>query len=491
MIRYCVLFLDNLLWMKAIKIYLLVSAGFLISFATWSQAIVDISLESELTSNQLSQSLQFPVLHGVRNYRVTYSTPGIDGQPDTASGLIVLPTNTEATGIVVYQHGTSNGRQDVPSNLNNEALLVMAFAGQGYISCAPDYLGLGTSRGFHPYVHAATEASAGVDLLIATMGFAADQGFESVQHIFVTGYSQGGHAAMALSQALHERPTDDLWLTAGAPMSGPYSLSDVMNDRMIEGMIEYDFPDYVVYNLLGYQEFYGNIYSSLDSVFKEGYVDQILAFSKEEISLSALRNFLVDQLERDFGNTIPINMFREDFVQELRADSLHPYHIALRENDTYLWTPDVPLRMYYCGADEQVPFENSLVAEREMKARGASDVEAIELDPNANHGGCVPPAVIATIGFFNTFRTTGVGTGVTMESISVHPNPTNGFVDIQISNGKTIDLVLTNLLGQIILRAKHEAQPSLNLSSLRNGIYLLHFQDVDGNRGAHKIYLNK
>ena len=88
-------------------------------------------------------------------------------------------------------------------------------------------------------MHAATEAQAGLDMLLASRSFASDMGIDIGDHIFVAGYSQGGHGAMALHKAIQDRPTDDLWVTASAPMSGPYSISGVMKD-LILGEEAYD-----------------------------------------------------------------------------------------------------------------------------------------------------------------------------------------------------------------------------------------------------------
>jgi hypothetical protein len=49
-----------------------------------------------------------------------------------------------------------------------EGGLSLIFAARGYVVVAADYVGLGVSETFHPYLHAESEATAVVDALRAT-----------------------------------------------------------------------------------------------------------------------------------------------------------------------------------------------------------------------------------------------------------------------------------------------------------------------------------
>jgi hypothetical protein len=101
---------------------------------------------------------------------------------------------------------------------------VELFASDGYATVAPDYLGLGTGPGYHPYLDAASETTASIDMLDAAVAFADRRGRAFDPAILVTGFSQGGEAAMALGRALQDG-NDDRWrLAAIAPISGPYDV---------------------------------------------------------------------------------------------------------------------------------------------------------------------------------------------------------------------------------------------------------------------------
>lgn len=439
-----------------------------------AQSIISTEILEELSQNELTLLTSVNALNGVIVYKVNYLTNGSDNQPDTASGLVVLPDDTTVVRLLAYQHGTTDGREDVPSRNNNEALLAKALAGQGYIVSAADYLGLGDSRGFHPYVHAATEASAGVDLLLASRDLASMRGFSAVEQIFVTGYSQGGHAAMAMAQAIQERSTDDLFITAAAPMSGPYSISSVMKDVTLLDTSEYFFPAYAAYTLLGYQEVYGNLYDSLEQVFKPQFIPMINAFYEGNIGLGNLNVFLIDQLTTDFGGSIPVNLFNDQFLDSFINDSLNSVNIALADNDTYLWVPQFPMRLFYCTGDDQVNFMNSLVAEEYMKNNGAADIQAIDVFPPGDHGECVFPAVLATLAFFNEFPvSTSTVERSTWSDLEVFPNPVTDQLTLKapdLSNGQ---LRIYNQLGISVLSIKNFNGSALNVSNLPPGIYHL------------------
>ena len=139
-----------------------------------SQNLVSATFLGQKTKAELlAQFNNLPFIqYGAKYYSITYTTKSVQGAVDTASGLLAIPDNpTLKYSRLVYQHGTSGSRQDVPSiNVltGGEGIVGQLFAGLGYVAFLPDYLGLGnTSKGFHPYVHAASEAWAAMDMLRA------------------------------------------------------------------------------------------------------------------------------------------------------------------------------------------------------------------------------------------------------------------------------------------------------------------------------------
>lgn len=416
--------------------------------------------------------------YDVDMYRILYETPGVDQLPDTASGILLIPQAGDDTPlpIVVYAHGTTNGPADVPSQQKGGFEVALAYAGFGFISIAPDYLGLGTSRGFHPYVHAATEASASLDMLngcLEYLEFNPGPNWDP-NFLFVSGYSQGGHASMALHKEI-----EDFWsfvypVSAATHMSGPYSISGVMRDKILSDD-SYGFPAYIAYIILGYQPIYGNLYNTINDIFKEPFATEIDRFYNGEINLTALNAELILQLQAIDGDTINKKMFQDSVIMNIENNPNHPINLALLDNDTYKWAPNAPTRLYYCGMDEQVPFENSLVAETTMNDLGAPDVLAVNMNPNFGHGQCVFPAVLASIDFFKSILNPSSLKYLNKEAdlLTVSPNPTYDLLTIEWDkayDGMTCEIVNAN--GQSMLK-RFSANNQISTEQLPSGMYFI------------------
>ncbi|WP_203718678.1 alpha/beta hydrolase family protein [Asanoa siamensis] len=236
----------------------------------------------------------------------------------------------------------------------------LLFATAGYLTVAPDYLGLGTGPGRHPYVHTETEASASVDAIRAAHRFAARSGQRLTGEVMVSGFSQGGHAAMALGQAMGQEPT--LRLRALAPISGPYDLSGTEIPALFDGRVDPMIGAfYLAYWTLSSDRLYG-LFDTPSQVFRAPY-DRTLpplfdgAHSEPEIipALPASPDLLV--------------------TPEYRARLLRPddaLRRAMDENSaTCQWRPRVPVRLYASSADREVPVDNTRKCATELRLRGA------------------------------------------------------------------------------------------------------------------------
>ena len=160
-----------------------------------------------------------------------------------------------AVPIASYQHGTSSTKTGVPGFQSQESLIGILLASTGYLCILPDYIGLGGSPGMHPYVHADTEALAVIDMIRSAREFIEDDPLRLNEQIFLFGYSQGGHATMAAHKMIQEEFSDEMWVTASNPMSGPYDISGVQTDILLSGE-PYATPSYLPYVMLGYQAVY-------------------------------------------------------------------------------------------------------------------------------------------------------------------------------------------------------------------------------------------
>lgn len=448
-----------------------------------AQELISFEYKGERSLLQMQADYGFLMQNGIEMYKILYTTPDVNGDLDTASGLLVLPVRDEVVQypLLAYMHGTVDSKADVPSNLAGGWELAAVWGGIGFVSAAPDFLGLGESRGFHPYVHAATEASAGVDMLFAARAFCGQEGPPLNDQLFVTGYSQGGHAAAALHRELEANHTADFTVTASAPMSGPYSISGAMRELMLSEE-PYFFPGYLAYTALSYNEAYG-LFDEVEEYFKPPYAEPVANFYAGEITLGELQDELIALLVANEGASVARYMLQDSLLAAVEAgDNSHPIMQALEDNDVYDWVPQAPTRLFYCTADDQVAFTNSTLADSVMNANGASDVMAVDVGPMLDHGACVQPATIAGATFFLGYREliTSAGEVPLASDIRVFPNPAAGQWQVEGLPGDA-DLHVLNLDGKTLESVGYTGGTlRLDATGYAPGYYLLRVESAAG-----------
>ena len=199
--------------------------------ASLNAAAFQDELAASPTGAQLLELTGNPVC-GVDFYYIRFWTVGGAGETTESSGALMVPTGAAPAcsgprPIVEYAHGTNPNKAlniaDITNTANTEGALIAAmFAAQGYIVVAPNYAGYDISTlGYHPFLNAAQQSGEMMDILAAartalptTLSSAtSDNG-----QLFLTGYSEGGHVAMATLRAMQAAGKT---VTAAAPMSGP------------------------------------------------------------------------------------------------------------------------------------------------------------------------------------------------------------------------------------------------------------------------------
>jgi len=406
-------------------------------------------------------------------YKLNYTTVDANGNPTIASGAFAVPVTTDCSDfpLTVYQHGTVLNKENVPSRDNAEAVLPKILAAGGYYTCTPDYIGMGDSPGLHPYMHAESEATAAIDMMRAARQFLNDSlNVQDNGQVFITGYSQGGHAAMALHKYIEDNDMlEEFDVVASAPASGPYAMSASQMDLILSNE-PYTNPGYLVYVLSSYQLVYNNIYTTYSDVLQSPY-DTIVVpyFNGDNISLSMddLNPLLPQQVQ---------DLVQPAYYSDLVNNDSNTLRLDLMANDNYNWVPIRPITMYYCTEDEQVSFDNTLTALDYMTENGAQNVSAINAGP-FTHGGCVIPALTGIFNLFQSLRTSCTVTGIeSYEIISgMYPNPVRSNLTV-VTNEIADRYELISSLGQVIQKGNNPSnstQFDLDLSSLESGIYYL------------------
>jgi pimeloyl-ACP methyl ester carboxylesterase len=356
----------------------------------------------QLIVGQLAPDMDVTFRYGVETYKVSYETITPRGDRTLATGLICLPSNCpNPIGVVSLQHGTIVVKTDAPSYSTSspEALVSVAFAGMGYVSVVTDYLGLGGSPGFHPFCHAGSEATAAIDLLRTTKQVCSDKEIVPSDRLFLIGYSQGGHATMALQREIESRYADEFNIIASAPMAGPYDLSGTMAD-------DFQKPDpitplgYFAYIMSSYQQVYRLVDSdSVDSFLLPPYNEILPPLMDGTHSADEIDAVLPERLDQ---------VMRPEYLAAVKNDPNHPLRVALRDNDTCKgWLPKAPMRLWHCSGDHDVLYQNSLVAVEEFRKMGL-EVTLTDPVPGGDHGDGVLPSLIQAFQWFMTFEPVGL-----------------------------------------------------------------------------------
>ena len=365
--------------------------GEIISFKllhTWSIEQTDSALASFDPD-----LLTYPNNYALHIYRVVYKTIDAFGEETQASGAVVVPMDAPAAPLCVYTHGTVVERYEVPSYESDELVLGILYGADGYVAVLPDYLGMGDSPGRHPYCHSATEATATIDLMRAARQLCNELGAAYSDQLFIFGYSQGGHAAMATTKAIQEDYSDEFTITASAPMSGPYDLDGAQTDLVLADE-PYGAPFYLPYLMFGYNEVY-DMYDTPSDYLLAPY-DSILPALFDGTHSGGEIDAVMPP--------VPKNIIRPEVLDDFINNPNNPFRLALKENDLTGWTPEVPILMYYCSGDELVTFQNSINAQNIFIANGSTTTDIYQPSASAGHGDCAEPCFIFANIYFSSLR---------------------------------------------------------------------------------------
>ena len=128
----------------------------------------------------------------VKVVALNYYTIGVTGEQANASGVLLVPAGacTSTAALVAYAKGTDVQKPRTLANpTDSETFLLAAmYAAQGYAVVATDYLGFAKSTyGYHPYLHADSEASSVVDSIRAARNAATTVGASLSGKVMLTG----------------------------------------------------------------------------------------------------------------------------------------------------------------------------------------------------------------------------------------------------------------------------------------------------------------
>lgn len=410
---------------------------------------------------------------GLNAYKITYYTKNEKNNLVKATGLLMYPKANYKLSTVVSDHGTTDSRQNVPSNLKGVLyagfVVELSYVLNGYILMAPDYVGMGSGDGVHPYVHYPTEASATIDFVTAANKVLAQQNVKRYDEYFLAGYSQGAHAAMSTLKKLSISNPNNLNFKYAYMGDGPYDFSGVTLQKGVLEKDVYPFTSFIANvvntcNKTGYQMYN----SSISEVISSEYLDRY--------------NYHVVQDNGGllWGPLVWRTLFTNNFVNDVTNNQNNKLRQCLKSNDVYDWYNKTPMTLGHSTVDLAIHPENTSKTIDVQRGYyswwdlNKYKLEAFYWGPLGHIGGIVP-FILASNAKFNTLRSGGLLNEWAMLTSKQSQNSQSGISSIYKSQIKP-DLQNMELLEVTDFnkeKAERKALSNNNLASLQDGVYLL------------------
>lgn len=357
-----------------------------------SSPLISYTKITELTAAGISARLPyqlkaFPLKYDVKVYRVVYLTNHPEEGKIRASGAVLIPEMKTPKGLVSQHHGTLWNDSSAPSHFfaSETALFGSYLASLGFVVSAPDYIGYGESSALeHLYEHAPSLATASADLIKAAKQVCKEVIKDLPDKLFLTGYSEGGFATMALHKHIQENLSNQLKVTASVPAAGAYNKT-AFAKYILAADKELSFMNSYLWVLKTYNKVY-NLNRPLSYYLNPPYAEIVEKEGVNSPNISGNPRVLFTP------------KFREDFLNGKDT----AFAKALKENDLTNWKPESPILMIHGTADDYVPFFNSETTYEAMKEKGAHKVELKKV-PNADHFSLVPAYYQTVLEFFHSF----------------------------------------------------------------------------------------
>lgn len=323
-------------------------------------------------------------------FEVIYETTYYDGTSVEASGIFFLPRKKDKEfPMICYHHGTQVAK-DRQINFGGEQAICIAFCTSGYMVAFPDYIGLGNGKKTHLYLHAETEAAASIDLLRALKDLIVKEDAKQSKYLFLTGYSQGGHATLATLKVMQEKYPSEFKVTAASPMSGAYDLGGVQSEVMFK---PYSHPGYLPYLMYSYQEVY-KCFKDGNCSFKPQYAAMLPSYYDGKHTMNEINKVMPE---------VPKDILTDEFLQGYSKEEKFPFKLAIAENSLHNWKPETPVLFCYCKADEQVNYKNAIVASDAMKLKGAKNIQLRQTSKKMGHKSCAVFSSVYAKMYFDSF----------------------------------------------------------------------------------------
>jgi predicted esterase len=315
---------------------------------------------------------------GYKAVKITYNTLGQNDEPVVASGLLVIPTASDAykaylasvgtsfsVSMICDNHGTIFTNAEAPSNVevanglpdSSVAVLMTGFA--GFAAILPDYIGYGDSNDVaHPYILKKASARASLDMIKASIKYMNDNHIVLNYQLFVSGYSEGGYNAMALAQEIEKSFSTSVNLKGVAPMAGPYNVTDLANIE-IDATRTMRFPAFLAYLADSYAYYYDDLSLSDITVKDASIVDPLFSGAYDAVPIHVGLGLANGTTDFGFYTHTADELFQTSFINDYQNNLNTPIRARFEENNLDNWTPKSKINLIQCVDDEIIPFSES------------------------------------------------------------------------------------------------------------------------------------
>ncbi len=355
-------------------------------------------------------------VYGYKAYKIPYTTTDEEGNSVKVSGIMVVPTGTPEAmsraglSLVSDSHGTIFADAESPSVIaevtsmpdGSSVILTSLFA---FVTLQADYIGFGDSLDhYHPFLLKKSLANTTFDFIVAAKKFAKDNHIHLNEQLFLTGYSEGGHAAVATLEKIEMEGSLDV--TMAAPMAGPYIMDGMAMQVLSQDTLSV--PSFMAN--IGYA--YAKAYDEdINSVINEPYASKL----DDLFDGSKTRSEIDPELTTVTKG--PDGLFKQSFVDEFFGGNW--FTAAVMENSVYKWAPQTPVALVHCLGDDVIPFAIAAGTKETMDAYGANSVDIVPVEIAVTqdmetalrygHSECGPVAYGVTATIFAKVRKSTVG----------------------------------------------------------------------------------
>lgn len=396
------------MYIKSILVSLFILSGFVAnareSLANEDKLLIDYkylytyskdSLAKFYTKREIPQDIT-PIRYDVDMYEITYWGKWVDDSYVKAKGVLMVPKTEDIIPEMSYCHGTRVEINEQRGLDDPEQMVTILHAADGYLAYFPFYYGLGGGEGRHIYQHAETEGLSVIYMIKSVRNELLDKiGVKTDGQLFVSGYSQGGHSAMATHKLIESEQFNDINITASAPLAGAFDMTGVQAETMFR---EYSSPYFLPYLIVSYKDVYPDIYpGDIYNVFRSPFRSHIKDFFEGNSSAKKDYKKLNKQLPKVASEMIV------DSLQETFKTGKNPMMVKMAENNLYNWTPKAPTYLCACDGDNVVLPENTELTYETMKSNGA-EVYLRTFGKRLAHTPCAGFAIMYSKIFFDNIR---------------------------------------------------------------------------------------